>query len=163
MTLIVEDGSEVAGANTYISDDDYTTYAAARGLVVGIDAPAREVELIKAMDYIESHRRQFKGLKITDTQPLQWPRVAVWVDSFPVDSDEIPQELKNAQAEAAAAISASIDPLRNEDTQNIKREKVEGAVEVEYFEGGSWTSPRLDRADAQLRPLLKNVGMVVRA
>ena len=97
MTLIIETGAKVAGSNTYVSDAEYVAYAAARGKSIGVDATAREIELIKSMDYIEGHRSEFKGIKVAFDQSLQWPRTGVYIDNYQIDSDVIPQELKNAQ------------------------------------------------------------------
>lgn len=152
MTLIVEDGSIVAGANTYVSDSDYTTYAAARGKTIGSSAATREQELILAMDYIESHRNQFQGTKVSSTQPLQWPRSGVYIDGFLIGSDEIPQDLKNAQIEAAI-LANSTALLPSGSTQNVQSEKL-GELQISYFQGGSWETLRTDSIDVYLDPLL---------
>ena len=152
MALIVEDGSIVAGANTYVSDADYTTYAAQRGKTVGATEAEREKELILAMDYIESHRAQFQGTKVSSTQPLQWPRSGVYIDGHLVDSDTIPQELKNAQIEAAI-LTRSMDLLVSENGQNVQSEKL-GELQVSYFQQGSWQSVRTDTVDVWLDVLL---------
>lgn len=154
MALVKEDGTQVTGANTYVDDAEYVAYAASKGLSIGVDAPTREIELLVAMDFIDSHRKTFKGVKISGEQALQWPRSAVWIDSFPVDADEIPVELQNAQMEAAVAGAAGIAPLRTENTQNLQREKVD-VIEVAYHNGGSWQSVRLDRVNVFLKALLR--------
>ncbi len=162
MALVKEDGSIVAGANTYVIDAEYVAYAASKGLTVGVDAPTREIELLKAMDFIESHRSVFKGIKVSGEQALQWPRSAVWLDSFPVNADEIPVELQNAQMEAAVAGSAGLDPLRTENTQNLQREKVD-VIEVAYHNGGSWNHVRLDRVNVYLKPILRRSSLGISA
>lgn len=154
MTLIVEDGSIVPNANTYVSDAEYTAYCDARGLTYGADAAAREKEIIKGMDLIESYRDQFQGSKTQYTQPLQWPRVAVYIDDYPVDSDSIPKELKYALIEAASA-SNTTDIIVNQTNSNIKKEKVD-VLEVEYFDGGENTSVILGRVNVYLQVLLSN-------
>jgi len=154
MTLIIEDGSQVPNANSYVTDAEYTAYAALRGLTVGVDAPTREIELLLSMDFIESHRSIFKGLRVSKDQSLQWPRSAVWVDSFPVNADEIPDELKNAQIEAGIAVAGKIELLRTENNQNLKREKVD-VIEREFHNGGSWQTVRLDRVNIYLKPILR--------
>ena len=153
MALIIEDGSRVAGATSYVTVAEYVAYAAAQNLTIGVDLAAQEIELLRAMTFIESHRSRFKGLKISGDQALQWPRSAVWIDSFPVDADEIPPELKNAQFEAGVAENA-LDLLVTESNQNIKKEKVD-VIEVEYHNGGNWQNPRTDRVDVFLTQLLK--------
>lgn len=165
MALIIEDGSEVLGANSYVTDTDYIAYAALQGLTIGADAPAREIELLKGVNFIESHRDQFKGRKITKEQSLQWPRTGVWIDSFRVDSDEIPAELKNAQFEAGVAEN-KLSLLKTEDKSNVSKVKVD-VIEKEFFTGGDWAIARTERIDVFLNQLLRNsssfVAQVIRA
>ena len=125
MTLIVEDGSIVANANSYISITNFTTYATARTYtLVGSAEPL----LIQAMDYLEN--LMFKGTKRTSTQALQWPRFDVYIDKYYFSSTSIPQQLIDAQCEIAIAIDMGNGPLTDIDVQT-KREKV-GPIEVEY-------------------------------
>lgn len=156
MALVIEDGTQVASSNTYVSDAEYVAYAAARGKTIGSDATAREIELIKSMDYLEGHRDRFKGDKVTSTQSLQWPRTGVWIDSFQIDSDSIPQELKNAQMEAAIITNAT-ELLQQGEVKDVQSEKVD-VIERSYFNGGSWSTIRTDTVDAYLDALLKNSG-----
>ena len=153
MALIIENGSLVNGANSYASDAEYVAYAAARGKVIGSTEAAREVELVKAMDYIERNRESFKGTKRERTQALQWPRYGVWVDGYYVDEDTIPSELKNAQLEAAIA-ATSQDLLITGTNSNVQSESI-GQLSTSYFSGGSYESVRLDTVDAYLNVLLK--------
>lgn len=128
MAIIVEDGSIVTGANSYVSVADLTTFATARGVTLVDD---EEMLLIKAMDYIE--QLAYKGVKRTRDQGLQWPRVDVYIDGYYFDSDEIPQQLKDGLCHAAIAIDEGNDPLADEVRKTI-REKV-GDLEVEYAPG----------------------------
>ena len=153
MTLIVENGSEVANANTYVNDDEYVAYAAARGRTIATSADNREIQLIKSMDYIEGYRAKFKGTKNTQAQSLQWPRYSVEIDGYYLDSDEIPQELKDAQMEAAIFVNSS-EILKDGTTQNIQREKLD-KLEIAYFSGGSYEVTRTDSVDVKLDVLLK--------
>jgi hypothetical protein len=154
MTLIIEDGTQVANANTYVSDAEYVAYAAARGKTIASTADNREIQLIKSMDYIEAFRSKFKGDKVAQTQSLQWPRYNVEIDGFYIDSDVIPQELKDAEMEAAIYINSS-EILISGTTQNIQREKLD-KLEIAYFSGGSYEVTRTDTVDAKLDILLKN-------
>jgi uncharacterized protein YunC (DUF1805 family) len=132
-TIIVEDGSLVTGANSYISEADLTTYATDRGITItGTNA----VLIIQAMDYIE--QQSFKGFKFTEPQALVWPRAGVEVDSFLVDSDEIPTLLIEGLAETALAIDAGNSPLATV-TRSTKLEKV-GELEVEYMDNAVTTN-----------------------
>lgn len=155
MTLIVEDGTIVANANSYVSDDDYTTYSSARGYTIGADATTREQEILKAMDYIESYRDQFKGLKVSADQPLQWPRYSVYLDGFQLDSNFIPTELKRAVMEAAI-LSRSTSLVPSGGVQNVQSESI-GELSVSYYSGGSYQTVQMKNVDQFLDCLL-NIG-----
>tara|TARA_R110000796_G_scaffold64465_2_gene149422 strand:+ start:21027 stop:21518 length:492 start_codon:yes stop_codon:yes gene_type:complete len=155
MALIVENGTIVSGANTYVSDAEYVTYAAERGYTIGAFGGAREIELIKAMDFLESYRDRFKGSKVTKSQPLQWPRVSVFIDTFQENSNELPEELKKAQMELAyQSITLNLAPSGA--FQNVQSQGL-GALSVSYYNGGSYQSVQLKSVDLYLRVLLKNM------
>ena len=153
MTLIIEDGTGKSNSNTYASDAEYVAYAAARGRTIATSAANREIQLIKSMDYIEGHRAKFKGTKNTQAQALQWPRYNVYIDTYYIDADEIPQDLKDAQMEAAIFINSD-EILKTGTIQNVSREKLD-KLEVAYFSGGSYEVSRTDSVDVKLDVLLK--------
>lgn len=130
MALVIEDGSGVAGANSYVTFQDYSDWATARGITLEHVNQQEHIEqhIIRAMDYFEN--LNFLGRKATDTQPLQWPRTEVVIDSYSVNSDTIPQQVKNAVYEITKSIDDGdfyLDPVSRE---TIK-EKV-GDLEVTY-------------------------------
>lgn len=131
MALIIEDGTQVVGANSYVTAADIETYADARGVTLTIDA---EILATKAMDYIEA--QSYIGTKITATQPLQWPRTGAYIDGFALADTDIPNDLKNGQMATAVAISNGNDPLSIMDGRGIIKQKV-GSIEVWYDEDGS--------------------------
>ncbi len=130
-TIIVENGSVVAGANSYVSEAGLLDYAASRGITL---SGATDVLIIKAMDYIES--LSFIGDRHIEEQPLQWPRDEVYIDSYYIERETIPKELKNGVYTAALAIDAALDPLRVVE-RTIKREAVEGAVDTTYADSAA--------------------------
>lgn len=146
MAIVVEDGSIVSGANSYVTEAELTSYATTRGYTI-VDGD-REKWLILAMDYLETLR--YQGRLVAETQPLQWPRYDVYIDRYLVDSDEIPPELKTVQLHLATQISQGVDPTSNIE-RATKREKV-GDLEVEYMEGASATV-----IDRKLNLLLKKL------
>ena len=129
-TIIIEDGTVVSGANSYVTEAELTTYAADRGITL---TAATDVLLIKAMDYIES--LAFIGDKHKESQPLQWPRDEVYIDRYYIERETIPKELKNGVYTAALAIDAELDPLRIIE-RATKREKVD-VIEVEYMDSAA--------------------------
>lgn len=129
-TIIVEDGTIVSGANSYVSEAFLTAYAADRGVTL---TGATDVLIIKAMDYLENLPQPFQGYKNEELQPLQWPRTGVYIDGYDVDTDTIPSLLKQALCELCMGIDGGDNPLQVVG-RSIKRERVEG-IEFEYMDG----------------------------
>ena len=128
MTITVETGAIVAGANSYVTELELTSYATDRSVTLSGGA---ESLLIKANDYLET--LNFKGNRYTKEQSLSWPRSNVYIDGFSVDVDEIPSDLKTAQLALALEIDAGNDPLAPVE-RATKKEKVD-VIEVEYMDG----------------------------
>lgn len=130
MTITIEDGTGVTGANSYATEAELALYAADRGIDL---TTAEGVLLIKAMDYIES--LDYTGTKATQAQPLQWPRASVMIDGYSIGSNEIPAELVNGLLAAAVSIDQGVNPLADIE-RSTKREKV-GDLEIEYADGAA--------------------------
>lgn len=165
MTIIVETGSgDNASANSYVSVADFKAYADARGYSYpGTDAAVEKL-LIKAMDYLEAQRKRYQGVKSRNTQPLQWPRAGVAIDNYGISSDVIPADLVRAQCElAVAAYTLTLQPnIIPSDTGPVKRKRVEGAIDVEYFDAASKiVLPQFTAAERLLAPLCKSNGFAV--
>ena len=158
--IIIEDGSQVANANSFVTDAEYTTYSTARGLTVGATVSDREQELIKAIDYLQSVENSLQGYRSSSTQELIYPRYGVTLYGYVLASDKIPKELKNAQMEAAAYATSGV-LLTNTSNNNIKSEQV-ASLKTEYFEGSNTETLVLKRVNAQLRPLLQDADTLVR-
>jgi hypothetical protein len=131
MSLIVENGSIVPNADSYVAVADYEAWADARG--IEYDDAAVESQILRAMDYIETLR--FIGQKSTKNQSLQWPRVGVVVDGYELDYNEIPQQLKRAVYESIKAESEGLSQLANVERRTL-REKV-GEIEVQYADNSN--------------------------
>lgn len=135
MTLIVEDGTIVENANSYISLVEFKAYHDARGNTYSDDDTILEQSIIKAMDYISQRwGRRFKGSIEDTTQELDFPRIRLY-DRNGLLVAGIPSNLKKATSEyALRASSAALmpDPLTNELGLSVKRtrEKI-GPIEEE--------------------------------
>ena len=150
-TITVEDGTRVAGANSYVTTAEFTTYCGNRNITIDAVTYGDESELlIKAMDYLE--QQDFKGWKVARDQALQFPRVDLWIDGYDIDSDVVPQILKDAQCEIAVQIMQGYNPLRVID-RAVKREKVD-VIEVEYMDNAATQTISPSIANA-LRKLLR--------
>jgi hypothetical protein len=160
MALIIEDGSQVVNANSYVTDAEYTDYATLKGLTVGANAAKREVELLRAMDYLQGFEASMQGTRASSTQGVSFPRYNVVLYSYLLASDFIPKELKNSQFEAAAyAHTGTLTP--NEAIKNVSKERL-GDLEVNYFKGGQSEKVIVKRALVYLDPLLKSFDKLVR-
>ena len=151
MALTVEDGTGLADADTYAALATASDYATARGLtfaISGADQTPAEAALRRATTWLDAYvLPRLSGTYRTHQrdQALQWPRSGV-VDreGNGIDSDEIPQEIINACIEAAVREKASPGSLSPDVTPGTvaKRERIEGAVEVEYFRAGAVADQR---------------------
>lgn len=158
MSLTIETGAIVAGADSYVTAAEATTYHAARGNTAwtGTDA-VKEAALLKAAAYLDGHYCQrFKGEQYQPLlQSLQWPRINVIVGNgyyFPTDT--IPQRIKDAQCELALiALSAELAPNVS---AGIKREKVD-VLETEYFAGAPAGTTVYTAVNNLLSDLLKPI------
>ncbi len=157
MALIIENGTVVAGANSYVTVAEAKTYATARAENFPTDNAAVEALLVDAMDYLEALRRQFQGTKTSTVQELQWPRLSVVIDGEDYPSDSIPKELKNAQCQLAIDSYAVGGLCPTTDGFAASKEKVD-VIEVEYALSNDATSatPTFPKADKWLEPLFKN-------
>lgn len=134
-TIIVEDGSIVANANSYVTTAEFTQYCADRNITISGTYGDESQLLILAMDYFE--QQPFKGIKYIETQPLQYPRSDLFIDGYLTDSDQIPALVKNAQISIGVAIMAGNDPVSTVD-RAVKKEKVD-VLEVEYMDNASFS------------------------
>lgn len=153
MALLVEDGTIVEGANSYVDETFADEYHTDRLNQAWLDAtsPAKSAALIRATQFIDNkYFEMWKGRLRSPYQPLNWPRNSVTRDNHPVVSghsafydytcdnrfgfgilpnNQIPAQLKYAVCEAALrALSGSLAP---DTVQGIKKE-VTDVLETEY-------------------------------
>lgn len=73
MPLIIEDGSGLPDAESYVGVADCEAYALSHGLAFAGDEPVKDARLRRATQYLDA-QYTFKGEEQTDTQALAWPR-----------------------------------------------------------------------------------------
>lgn len=164
MALILEDGTGITDATSYVSVTAARDYAAARGVELSDDDAEVEALLIKAMDYLEAQRALYQGRKTyPGVQALQWPRTGVVLDChYELPDNVIPQELKNAQSQLCIELFNGIELLPSSDGRYVKREKVD-VIETEFMTPGDLgagvsQSPSSTAVDALLQPLFNACG-----
>lgn len=150
MTITVEDGTVVSGANSYVTVAELEAYAEIRGNSITLD---KEIVLIKAMDWIEA--QLYKGDKLLCDQVLEWPRVNVILrPCCYVESNEIPTALKQFQMSVALGISEGFDPTVYRERASLMEDDCAGG-KIEYMTGSLDTyqpNPKMHRFNELLRP-----------
>lgn len=162
MTIIVEDGTGRADAESYISVADADAYHAKRlnGDWGPLANATKEALLIKATEYmVGTYREMWAGYTVNATQALDWPRYEVPDGRGGyIDSNIVPAEVKKACAELA--LKANAGELAPDLEQAVKREKVD-SIEVEY-ESYSSQSPRYPAVYSMIARYLSNSGFTVK-
>jgi hypothetical protein len=157
VALIIEDGSIVPNANSYVTVAEIKAYADLRGMTYPADAQI-EQNAILATDYLQS--KCYLGELVEETQPLLWPRQDVWVNGYELSSTSIPNDLKNAQIELAlAAYTQSLLNDGSDTGENIKSEKTD-MIETQYYEGGKSSVFNSQRVNSYLQKYLEPVGLL---
>lgn len=130
MSLTIEDGSIVAGADSYATTADLAAYAVAFGRTIPAGDPAREALLRRAA--LQMDAMAWKGTTVSEAQSLVWPRECVVRNGFTIPSNTIPEKIKSGQMALATEIYA--DDLAPPELKKgaVVRNKVDGAVEQEY-------------------------------
>lgn len=142
MTIIVENGTVVANANSYVSVVDADTYFLNRNNSVWASLDPVIVKpacLIQAQDYmLQAYRTRWQGFRTTINQTLDWPRFEVMSLDAPggygpapyfYPPNVIPQEIINAQCELAVRASQSeLAP----DIDRIEKSVKVGGITVDY-------------------------------
>lgn len=134
MALIVEDGTNIPNADSYVSEADAANISAKLGLIL----TNSEVPLRLAAVYLEKYRNRYQGSKVFDDQSLQWPRDPVYIDKTYNEPDVIPEDLIYAQVAVASAISTGSDVFGSS-LGSIASKSV-GDVSVSYTNNGSTTN-----------------------
>jgi len=157
MSLIVEDGTGLSTATSYVSLVDAAAYFAARGISTWTGADAlKEAALTRgsfALDGMYANR--WPGVRMSSDQAFDWPRY----DAFDQDGyllDGLPIAIVNAACEAALSELVSAGSLTAASTSGVKREKV-GPLETEYF-SSSGSSPVYKTISSALSRIVRSVG-----
>ena len=167
MALIIETGSQVVDANSYVSLADARTIATAYGVTLATDDAEAEKNLIVAYQWLKTpdiestlQGERLSDLDTTTTQTGCYPRTAVYIRGNLIDKNTIPPELIEAQVIASYANQSQsiLMPATASTSGAIKKEQLDGVGLVEYYEGssGDSTTSQLNLALELLKPLLKS-------
>lgn len=100
--LVLEDGTGVAGSNTWTLEADLDAYFSNQPRSLVTYSTFQKEGALAAAALILTYRYRWCGKRSTTTQTLAWPRTGGYDnDRVEVDSDVIPEFLKVAQMELA--------------------------------------------------------------
>lgn len=156
MALVVEDGTGLATAESYISVADADARHTALGNTAWTGTEAvKEAALRRATAYMEqAFRARWKGTRLLRDQGLSWPRYGAEADGYTLESTYVPADIANACADLA--LRALTAELNADLTRAVIREKV-GPLETEYAPHGA-EAVRYRSIDMALAPYLKGSG-----
>jgi len=144
------DNGTVAGANAYITAQEFKDYHGDRGNSYSGGTGDIQKAIVRATDYLDQ-RFNFVGEMASVDQRTQWPRYDA------EDSSEnlrvgIPQEVKDACAEyALIALSQELNPTPTVGSSvKRKREKVGPIEEETEYTGSATPLPTYPVADQRL-------------
>lgn len=148
MTLVVEDGTGRADAESYASVAQADAYHAGRGNTQwGVLTGERKEQLLRAAtDYMAVYAASWSGARQFGTQALDWPRDGAEAFGYDVAPGTVPAHVVNACA--VLALKAASGPLMPDPSQAKKRQRV-GPLEVEYQDYSS-ASRRYASVDCML-------------
>ena len=127
--LIVETGTGVVGANSYVNSDDADIYFEKRlhaSVWTDADPDDKEIALMWATRLLEENVNWYGYITYAD-QPLRFPRTGLYdVDGRDVSYTTIPQFLKDAVSEMAFHLLSEDRTLEtNRDLVGLKRVKID--------------------------------------
>lgn len=156
MALVVEDGTGLATAESFISVADADARHTALGNTAWTGTEAvKEAALRRATAYMEqSYRSRWKGTRLLRDQALSWPRYGAEADGYTLESTYVPDDIANACADLA--LRALTADLNSDLTRAVIRDKV-GPLETEYAPH-SPEAVRYRSIDMALAPYLKGSG-----
>ena len=171
MAIVVEDGTGLTDAETYVSVEDCKAYLDARGRASwGLLTEAQqEASLRNAADYLDAkYGPRLQGNRLRVEQALYWPRTCVSFDNVRWDPAPLPVPLVRACCEAAALSGSGTDlflPL-DRGGQVIEKLEIVGPITERTKWAGSapvgTTYPAIDRYMNQLCGSGTLIGTVVR-
>jgi hypothetical protein len=162
MSIIVETGANVAGANSYIDLTYANTYHSTYGNTDwdtsgGTDYTTAIIVACQALDAYFGPKYE-SAIPVGSTQPLLWPRLIFW-DKFGRirQTGTIPTELKNAQAEFALLYANGTDlfPQLNPESNLVDKIEKVGELMTRSFYSKATPVSNFRKVDLILAPILK--------
>jgi len=111
---------------------EYRAYAATQGVTPPDDNAEATLQLVKACDYIESKEEYLRGTRAERDQLQAYPRLGLTINGYVYTDTEIPAIVKKCEMALALEVNAGVDLYTASTSLPVVKERVEGAVEVQY-------------------------------
>ena len=159
MALIVEDGTGLNNADSYISLADARIFASDYGYTLPADDTEAGVFLRKGALYVDLSESSFTGSRLVDTQALAWPRSDAYKCSgrnqIALPSNSVPIEIKNSQVISASYYASGLNPRAASTGLRIQSEELTGVGKTSYFDsGGSSSTVEITEANDMIANLM---------
>lgn len=133
IAIIVEDGTIVPDANSYITTAEARQYATNRGVTLPVDEDEVAAMVIQATDFLESKACEYAGRKTDPEQSLEWPRTDAYILGYePYPPNQIPKNLKQAQCALVVAVSQGIVLMPIIQASDYVIEETVGPITTKY-------------------------------
>lgn len=156
-TFTVEDGTLVAGANSYVPVDYADAYIVqnihASESWDALSTDGRQRVLSWASRYLDQ-RATWNGTIVDETQAMRWPRSGVTdIDGRVIPTTEIPKALMDAVCEMARYLT--VEDRSTERQQDGLRELRVDVVDLKFTEGY-----RIAQVPSQINIMLRGLGTI---
>ena len=133
VTLIVEDGTIVPNANSFVTEGQIATYARSRGVLIPalIDPELDAIAVlgIQAMDYLAV--LPWRGEPVSPMQTTPWPRKNTGLE---ISETNIPGPIVAAQLSLSLFANKGIELIPGGATSGMVIKEKVGPIEQEYSE-----------------------------
>lgn len=168
MSLIVEDGTSKADANTYVDSAGAfaADYAAGHLYATAWSAASSgdKEKAVRMATRVLDASVDWHGRRVNGAQALQWPRTGVSVGGWAVASNAVPTPVQAATMELAVAL---LNKDRTSDTAGSAETKKiglgDGALEIEFTEGSDPAAAKLPILPDMVFRLVRDYGARVGA
>jgi hypothetical protein len=153
MSLIIEDGSGVVDADSFLTLVDARTLALNYGLVIATDDTEAEVQLRKGYNGLLVSESSLQGSRTHTIQTGIYPRINVVSNCVDVDSETIPLSVKLAQLNYSDAINSGYGTNTVDNGLDLSGFNVDGVYSETYQDGNTKTNSTIQGVDNALYPL----------
>lgn len=139
--LIIEDGTVVDNANSYVTDLEFNQWASIRGVSIPSTEPERDSLAVKAYDALtDNYDLKLSGSRVSINQTGLLPREGMIANGFDIENDSIPQQFKAAQMLIMSSIHEGAKTTAYQsgsESGAVTSFEIPGVIKEEYSDASS--------------------------